>query len=99
MNLFYINEQKLFLQNLIESKLKFHKNITQDSNQSDNANQFWHRSDKVLENKKNKIVEPLYDSTTGRMCSKINSYLKNSITITSKTKSKVKLMATYLKLI
>ena len=71
----------------------------QYSNQSDNANQFWHRSDKVLENKKNKIVETLYDSTTGLMCSKINSYLKNSITITSKTKSKVKLVATNLKLI
>ena len=62
----YLNEQKIFFQNLIkESKLTFHKNITGYLNQLNDANQFWHRYDKVLGNKKIKIAELLYDSTTG----------------------------------
>ena len=55
---------------------------------------------KVPGNKKNNIVEPLYDSTTGAYVFEdelISEKLFN--TITSKMKNRVKLITTHLKLI
>ena len=42
---------------------------------------------KILGNKKNNIVESLHDGTKEPMLLKTNSYLKNSLAITSKLKT------------
>ena len=59
-------------------------------NQSKDANQFWHRYDKVLGNKKNNIVKPnpFMIALQGRLFLKMNSYLKNSLTATTKKTNK-----------
>ena len=80
-NLQYLNKQKIFLQNLTkESKLTFHKNITEYLNRSNDANQIWHSYGKVLKNKKNNIVEPLYYITTGTYVFEgMNSYISEKL--------------------
>ena len=61
-------------------------------NLSKDANQVWHRYDKALGNKKNNIVErnAFMIALQGHMFSKMNSYLKNPLTITTKNKKQGK---------
>ena len=83
----YLNEQKIFIQNLIkESKLMFHKNI-EYLNQSNDSNPFWHICNKALGNKRN---NPSMVALQGHTFSKMNSYLKNSLTIASELKKRGK---------
>ena len=65
-------------------------------NQSKDANQFWHRYDKVLGNKTNNTVKrnPFMIALQGHMFSRMNSYLKNSLIITT-TKTNKKQDKTY----
>ena len=54
--------KKQYLQNLIKTfKFKLYQKTSEYLNLSKDANQFWHKYEKVLKTKRDNVIDPMYD--------------------------------------
>ena len=60
----YLNKKQTLQVLIKNSKFNLYKKTSDYLNQSKDANQFWHRYEKVLKTKRDNVIEPMYDETT-----------------------------------